>query len=71
VKGEETDESSDVAQLFRRAAGADMEIDWMELQKVLNSSFQRRKFSFESDGCLYLCHINHVALTIIVELDVI
>ncbi len=35
------DDSSDVLQLFRRVAGSDMEIDWLELQNVLNSSFQR------------------------------
>jgi calpain len=43
---EDFDDSSDVSQLFRRAAGSDMEIDWTELQKVLNSSFQRGKYSF-------------------------
>jgi len=46
VISEEIDESNDVAQLFRRHAGADMKIDWLELQTFLNSSFQRRKFAF-------------------------
>lgn len=51
VKSNDTfDDSSDVVQLFRRVAGVDMEIDWVELQNVLNTSFQREsseEFSFE------------------------
>ncbi|XP_046442046.1 calpain-A-like isoform X6 [Daphnia pulex] len=47
VKSNDTfDDSSDVVQLFRRVAGVDMEIDWVELQNVLNTSFQR-EFAFE------------------------
>ncbi|XP_057376389.1 calpain-B-like isoform X4 [Daphnia carinata] len=47
VKSNDTfDDSSDVVQLFRRVAGVDMEIDWVELQNVLNTSFQR-EFVFE------------------------
>lgn len=46
VKSNDTfDDSSDVVQLFRRVAGVDMEIDWVELQNVLNTSFQRGKYS--------------------------
>jgi hypothetical protein len=45
VKSNDTfDDSSDVVQLFRRVAGVDMEIDWVELQNVLNTSFQRGKY---------------------------
>ncbi|XP_057376388.1 calpain-B-like isoform X3 [Daphnia carinata] len=51
VKSNDTfDDSSDVVQLFRRVAGVDMEIDWVELQNVLNTSFQREsseEFVFE------------------------
>jgi len=43
---EDFDDSSDVVQLFRASAGTDMEIDWLELQKVLNTCFQR-EFAFE------------------------
>uniref|UniRef100_A0A0P5FLG3 Calpain-3 n=1 Tax=Daphnia magna TaxID=35525 RepID=A0A0P5FLG3_9CRUS len=47
VKSNDTfDDSSDVVQLFRRVAGVDMEIDWVELQNVLNTSFQR-EFAFD------------------------
>lgn len=43
VKAEEDmfDDTSDIGRLFRMSAGADLEIDWTELQKVLNSVFQR------------------------------
>lgn len=51
VKSNDTfDDSSDVVQLFRRVAGVDMEIDWVELQNVLNTSFQREsseEFAFD------------------------
>ena len=58
VKGKEDfDEQSDVGQLFRRAAGADMEIDWTELQKVLNASFQRGTQFFPA--CIYF----HITIT--------
>lgn len=43
------DDSSDVVQLFRRVAGADLEVDWTELQNVLNSSFKRGKYFFSSN----------------------
>ena len=41
VKGQEDfDDSSQVGQIFRRSAGSDLEIDWTELQRVLNACFQ-------------------------------
>ena len=45
VKSNDTfDDSSDVVQLFRLVAGDDMEIDWNELQNVLNTSFQSGEY---------------------------
>lgn len=47
VRGQEDfDEDSEVGLIFRHAAGSDMEIDWEELQRILNAYF-KREFEFE------------------------
>lgn len=53
VRGDQVDDSSDAVQVFRQAAGSDMEIDWIELQNVLNACFRREteeEFTFEGFG---------------------
>jgi len=48
VKGQEDfDDDSEVGRIFRLAAGSDMELDWLELQRILNACFKRE---FEFDG---------------------
>jgi len=52
VRGqEEFDDDSEVALIFRHAAGSDMEIDWQELQRILNAYFKRdENLEFEFEG---------------------
>jgi len=43
VTVEDFDEECPVWQLFVEAAGEDMEIDWEELQRILNTCFEQGK----------------------------
>ena len=43
VRADQFDNNSSAVQIFRQCAGADLEIDWVELQNILNSCFRRGK----------------------------
>jgi len=49
VTVEDFDEECPVWQLFVEAAGEDMEIDWEELQRILNTCFEQ-EFVFDGFG---------------------
>lgn len=54
VRGqEEFDDDSEVALIFRHAAGSDMEIDWQELQRILNAYFKRGETVIHLSYCLF------------------